>query len=194
MASRAANLTVQLDAYAGYLKILAEAQLGDRLRGKVDPGDLVQQTLLKACEHWDSYRGKLDRELRGWLRAILANVIIDHVRKFVGPDGADREKSLEGDLERSSLRLERVLQDDGSSPSVRASRNERLLLLADALSRLPADQRLVIELRHLQGESLERIAAAIGRSLPAVAGLLRRGLQALRLDLQNLSGPGREPR
>ena len=45
-----------------------------RLQGRIDPSDLVQQTLLKAHEKQDQFRGKTDAELfAAWLRTILAN-------------------------------------------------------------------------------------------------------------------------
>jgi RNA polymerase sigma-70 factor, ECF subfamily len=77
---------------------------------------------------------------------------------------------------------------DGTSPSGGAERNERLLRLADALARLPEDQRRAVELRHLQGLSLAEIASQMGRSVDSVVGLIHRGLRALRRDLEELRG------
>jgi RNA polymerase sigma-70 factor (ECF subfamily) len=59
-------------------------------------------------------------------------------------------------------------------------RQEQLLRLADALAQLPDDQRVALELHHLQGHSAPAIAKVMDRSTASVAGLLRRGLQTLR--------------
>ena len=92
----------------------------------------------------------------------------------------DLEFSLESALEQSSVRLNDFLAAGGSSPSLRVVRQEQVLHLAEALARLPEDQRQAVTLKHLQGLSVAEVAQQIGRSEAAVAGLLRRGLKRLR--------------
>jgi RNA polymerase sigma-70 factor (ECF subfamily) len=176
-----------LEAFRNYLELLARVRLDPRLRGKLDPADLVQQTLLRAVEAQERFRGD-DASRAVWLRTILARVMIDAVRKYGRPGGGERERSLEAALEQSSARLEAFLAADQTSPSGRAERNERLLRLADTLARLPDDQRRAVELRHLQGLPLAEIAARMARSVDAVVGLIHRGLRALRRDLEELRG------
>ena len=72
------------------------------------------------------------------------------------------------------------LAADQTSPSQAAERNEELLRLADALTALPEPMREVVVLKHLRGWTLQRIAEHLGRTVPAVASLLRRGLEDLR--------------
>ena len=103
----------------------------------------------------------------------------DAIRKHCQGTG-ERERSLEAALEQSSMRLEAWIVDGGSSPSGQAQRNEQLLRLADAVGRLPEDQRRVVELRHLQGATVAEIGLQLNKSSAAVGGLLQRGLKALR--------------
>src|SRR5207244_12725007 len=100
------------------------------------------------------------------------------------------ERSLEADLELSSSRLECLVAADQTSPSQRAVRCEELLRLAAALTRLPEDQRQVVELHHLKGLPVAEVAAQMARSRAAVVGLLFRGLKKLRQLLRD--GGGRE--
>lgn len=170
-----------LGRYREYLLLLARLQLAARLRAKLDASDVVQQTILHAHAHRGQFRGTTEAEWLGWLRAILANTLAGVARGFetAGRDAA-RERSLEAELERSSARLECLLAADQTSPIAGAVRAEELLRLARALFRLPDDQRRVVELHHLKGLPIARVAEEVGRTRPAVVGLLFRGLKKLR--------------
>ena len=171
------------ERFRTYLGLLARLQLDPRLHGLLDPSDLVQQTLLRAYQKRGLFHGTDDAQRAAWLRTLLAHTMIDAVRKFGHPQGGQRERSLEAALEQSSARLEAFLADDPTSPSGQAERQERLVRLADSLARLPEDQRRAVELRHLQGLSLIEVGRTMNRTVAAVAGLLQRGLRALRNDL-----------
>ncbi|HEV2947102.1 MAG TPA: hypothetical protein VGX70_06985, partial [Gemmataceae bacterium] len=54
-----------------YLHLLARLHLDHRLQGKLDPADVVQQTLMRAHEKRDQFRGRTYAELTAWLRQIL---------------------------------------------------------------------------------------------------------------------------
>ena len=91
-----------------------------------------------------------------------------------------RELSLERELEQSSARLEHLLAGNQASPSGLAVRTEELVRLAQALVRLPDDQRTAVELHHLTGLTVSEVAAELGRTRPAIVGLLFRALKRLR--------------
>lgn len=162
-----------------YLRLLARLQLGPKLRAEIDPSDVVQQTLLKAHERRDQFRGTTGAEQLAWLRTILAREIADALRRR-GRRRPDRALSLEAAIEQSSARLDRWLEAGGPSASQRMMHQERLLEMVEALATLPEDQRAALELRHLQGLPVPEVAEQLGKSLPAVAGLLHRGLKRLR--------------
>jgi RNA polymerase sigma-70 factor (ECF subfamily) len=164
-----------------YLCLLARLRLDARLRGKLDPSDVVQQTLLKAHEKIGQFRGQSHGELMAWLRQILANQLAEHARKFAAEArDLSRERSLQAGLDESSARLESWLVASQSSPSQRVMRDEQLLRLSQALAELPADQRQALELHYLQGKQVAQVGQIMGRSRAAVVGLLFRGLKKLR--------------
>ncbi len=171
----------RLESFRNYLLLLARMRVDGQLQSKIDPDDIVQQTLARAFERRHQFHGSDDAQRAAWLRTLLANLLSDAFRKFGRPGAVER--SLQSALEQSSARLEQFLAADQTSPSERFDRQERLVRLADALARLPDDQRNAVELKHLQGVSLVEAARRMGRSVPAIAGLLQRGLKALRNDL-----------
>src|SRR5262245_15086553 len=179
-----------LEPFRRYLEVLARAHLDPRLRGKLDPTDLVQQTLLRACAALPDLRGRSPESLAAWLRTILARTLADTVKHYHRDRrDVDLEQNLEADLDRSSSGLAGWAAADQTSPSEAAARNEELLRLADALADLPEPLREVVILKHCRGQTLKEIADHLGKSVPSVASLLRRGLEALRHRLLSPEEP-----
>src|SRR5581483_6070849 len=174
-----------LEGFRDYLRLLARARLDPRLAAKLDPSDVVQQTLLEAHKERAAFRGQTRGDLAAWLRQILARNLANALRDF-RRDRRDvaRERALDAIAQDSSARVEAWLAAEQSSPSARAERQEEAARLAAALEALPEAQREVVVLRHLHGWSLHEIARHVGRSRAAVAGLLHRGLQQVRSELQ----------
>jgi RNA polymerase sigma-70 factor (ECF subfamily) len=180
-----------LERFRDYLRLLARLQLDPRLRGKIDPSDVVQQTLLEAYQKRAQFLGRTQPELTAWLRRMLAHNLADALRAFAQQKrDVGRERSLEEALQASSLRLEGWLADDQSSPSERVERQERAVRLASALAALPEAQREALVLQYWHGWTLAQIGQHLDRSPAAVAGLLKRGLSQLRQLLQEGEGSG----
>lgn len=175
-----------LESYRKYLQMLAHLQIGSDLQAKLDPADVVQQTLLTAHRARHQFRGTTDAEQTAWLRQILATTLAQELRKFRrGKRNVGFERSLSDALDDSSQRLEAMIAVEGSSVSHKAIKHEDLLRLAEALDELPEEQRHAVELKHLTGWRLEAISEQMGRTRQSVAGLLRRAMRSLRDCLSN---------
>ena len=171
------------ERYRGYLLFLARHHAAADLRGKLDPSGVVQQTLLEA--HAAGLQlARLDSQQRlAWLRTALARNLTDEAKRLrAGKRDARRERPI--DVDASASRLEAWLAAQQSSPSQQAERGEQLVRLADALTALPEAQREAVERHYLQGEPVSVVAAAMGKTPAALAGLLKRGLRQLREALR----------
>ncbi len=172
---------LRVERFREYLRVLAGAHIGDQLRAKLDPSDIVQETLLEAHRKREQFRGSTEAEMAGWLRQMLACTLADAVRAMGrAKRDVDRERSLEQAIEQSSKRIEAWLVAEQSSPSQRAIRHEEAARLAEALTKLPEGQREAVTLRYCHGWSLAEISRHLGRTPAAVSGLLKRGSRQLR--------------
>jgi RNA polymerase sigma-70 factor (ECF subfamily) len=171
------------ERYRGYLLYLARQHATADLRGKLDPSGVVQQTLLEA--HAAAGRlAQLDSHQRlAWLRTALGRNLADEAKRLrADKRDARRERPIQVDA--SASRLEAWLAAEQSSPSQHADRAEQLLRLADALTALPDAQREAVERHYLLGEPVSVVAAEMGKTPAALAGLLKRGLRQLREALR----------
>ena len=177
-----------LERFRNYLRLLAHMHMDTSPTGRIDPSDLVQETLLEAYEK-RKFRGVGDAERGAWLRAILARNVADALRAQGRlKRDVSRERSLEQELASSSVRLGDWLAADGPSPSEHAQRHEQAIRLADVLAGLPVEQREALILHYWQGCTLAEVGERLERSTSAVAGLLKRGLKHLREQLETPTG------
>lgn len=184
MRSEADDIQGVLQRYRGYLRTLADARIDPRLHGKLDPSDIVQQSMLQAFQAWDQCRGTSEGERLAWLRQIVIRNLLHALRDFRRQKrDIGREYPLEDTVKRSSQRLEHWLIAEQSTPSGSVRRAEEILRISRALDELPPLQREAIVMFYWQGCSLTETGEIMGRSRPAVAGLLHRGLKRLRILL-----------
>ena len=174
------------------LALLARAQIGLRLQGRVDASDLVQETFLDACRDFHHFRGTSHRRMG---RLAAQDLVLQpgprrpeasRRRRNEAPGGKCRWTSRSAAMERSSgtIPIETALVSRSSSPSSHAGRRERAACLSDQLARLPADYREVLVLRNLEGLPFPEVARRMGRSAGAVRILWVRAVDQLRRLLQ----------
>ncbi len=179
------SLGALLQLYRNYLHLLARTQIDLHLQGRINPSDVVQETYLLACRHFQRFRGQSEQELLAWLRRILVRGLARQVEKqlIAQKRSALREVSLQGRLEqlnRSADRIDAALASSAASPSAEAQRRELSAMVADQLAQLPRSYRDVLVLRNLEGHSFDEVARRMGKSQGAVRILWLRALRRFR--------------
>jgi RNA polymerase sigma-70 factor, ECF subfamily len=176
--------SADFEQYRAYLLLLARQQVPPTDRARLDPSGVVQQTILEAHQAVDLMAGLDAGQRLAWLRTALARNLADEYRRaFAEKRDMRREERLAVGVEESASGLAGWIAADQSSPSQRADQNEQILQLAAALAGLPEAQREAVERHYFHGEPIVEVAAALGKSITAVAGLLKRGLRTLRETL-----------
>lgn len=182
-----------MSLYSVYLKFVVSAQLDDRLRARVSPSDVVQETFFEAHRDFASFRGDAPEQFLAWMRRILVNNLLRAVEQHVQAAKRDirREVSLNrvrDDVERSAWRFAALAAPNTSTPSVSLQRRESAAELAAALQELPEDYRQVLLLRHMEGLRFEEVAGRMGRTAGAARMLWLRAIKRLREALPNPNG------
>ena len=165
------NKIKELGQYRSYLRRKAMG-ISPQYRGKIEPSDIVQQTLMEAHQKIDQFRGSSEPEMANWLSQMLSHNIADAVRSLRRLK-RDIAKERRLDRGKSSVVLAADwLASDQSTPSLCVHKSEQQVRLMAAINELPEAQREVVILHHLQGKTLAEVAKLIDRSTSAVAGLL----------------------
>jgi RNA polymerase sigma-70 factor (ECF subfamily) len=158
------------EEYAGFVGAMASRILGRA----VEVDDVVQDVFASAVRSLK--RREDEREIRGWLAKVTVRRCVRQLRF--------RRIWAVVDLAPSPS-YER-LADPGAGPEER----QLLIEVYRALDRLPARERVAWVLRHVEGESLDRVAVLCGCSLATAKRRISRAHDTLRRDL---SSKGRAP-
>jgi RNA polymerase sigma-70 factor, ECF subfamily len=155
-----------------------------RLRRNEDTAkDVVQTTLIKAMRKLGDWRG--DASLFTWLCQICRREIADHVRS------QQRHSSkvvLIEDSEEVRAALENIEAPATYDPLRRADGAELKRLVHAVLDRLPNRYGEALELKYVEGHSVEEIGEKLGIGQTAAQSLLARARVAFREGLEAVFG------
>ena len=171
-----------LEHYRGYLRRMVAARLDRRMAARVDPSDVVQETLVEAAGRLGEYLREQPIPFFAWLRQLAGERVIDAHRRHVAAQRRSvtleqREPELP---DASADILVRTLFATDTSPSNQLMREERHERLKAALATLPQRDREVLVMRHLEQLSIAEIAAMLEIGEPAVKSRLLRALIRIR--------------
>ena len=167
-----------LTRHRAYLRHVVELNLDARLRGRVDPSDVVQEAQMEASRRLPAYLEQPPMVFRLWLRQITYDRLLMARRRHAGAQ--KRSVTCEVPLpERSTLQLAGQLLGADATPSEQAVQHELARRVEQAIARLsPADRDMLV-MRHFEGLDNQEIAGVL-QIEPATASK-RYGRALLRL-------------
>jgi RNA polymerase sigma-70 factor (ECF subfamily) len=134
------------------LRGFVEVRLSPQIAARVDPSDVVQETLLVVVQRMEDYLRRQPMPFHLWTRKTAQERLIDLYRTHEkrARRSVRREERWP---ERSSLLVARGLLGKRSSPSQQAMSRELSERIAHAVSRLAPTDREILLMRH--GESMD---------------------------------------
>ena len=127
-----------LERYRDHLRRMVATRLDRRLASRVDASDIVQETLADAALRLDDYLRERPLPFLGWLRQLAGERVVDAHRHHLHAQrrSVTRESRTQELNQASALALGLSLMAQGTSPSNRLSRKERLEKIMAALDAL----------------------------------------------------------
>lgn len=172
------------------LRRMVEARLDRRVRGRVDPSDVLQDGFMDAVAKLPGYLADPKLPLFLWLRLVVGERLTKVHREHLGTQARDagREVSLyRGPMPAaSSAALAAHLLGRETSPTQAAVRAERLLRLQEALNALDPLDREVLSLRHFEELTHPEAARVLDIGEAAAAKRYIRALKRLKDVLAGL--------
>jgi RNA polymerase sigma-70 factor (ECF subfamily) len=135
--------------------------------------DVAQEAFIRAWKAIDKFRG--DSTFGTWIYRITVNSAWTLRKK------AKKHNTLNIDDT-----YEPVIIDEKRDPELVAINSDLSSTLIDALDKIPLDQRIIVELKNIEGRSHKEIADFLGISVTAAKVRLHRAHQRLRDILEDV--------
>jgi RNA polymerase sigma-70 factor (ECF subfamily) len=161
------------------LRRMVYLRIDPRLAARLDPSDIVQDALAEAHRRLPAYAAERPIPFYPWLRRIAWERLLRMHRRHIA---AKRRTVLREDALPLSEGSEMLLGERlaaASTPSEQLLRREIRERLHEALAQLPAADREVIVLKHLEELSFQEAAAVLEISTAAIYSRYYRAIQRL---------------
>ena len=156
----------------------------------ISADDIVQQTFMQAFRDIEQFESRPDSSFFSWLKTIAEHRAQDAVKSLKRMKrGGDRVQlhRAPASQSRSYADLVDLLSVGSHTPSRSVAGHEAVHAVQNTIAQLPEDYRQAVQLRLLEGRSLEEVAEAMDRTPRAVQGLIDRAKKKMRADLGRLS-------
>ena len=171
---------------------LAGRKLDLRLRGRVNPSDVVQNAWVDAVQRFRKGQLPDSDSVKTWIRFLVIQSVKTFQRLHLGTSKrtAIREISPSGDLSSENATgvcLLDSLSESVAGPSTQVAQQETSKLLRDTMDQLPPMDREILLLRHVEGLSNQECADRLGLTVSAASKRYNRAIDELESHLGSRS-------
>ncbi len=184
------TIELSFSEYRSQLLKLAQNNLNPVLAKRVTAEDVVQETLMSACEKINYFETNLEVPVYFKLRKLLFQTITNLERKHLKAEKRDayKEMYIEDEANCSVAQLNwNMFANSITSPSLKITKAERQHMLANVLNSISENDRQIIELRHFDGMSNNECAEVLKITQKNASIRYVRALQHLKLALSKYS-------
>jgi RNA polymerase sigma-70 factor, ECF subfamily len=153
-------------------------KVGVDWQGKIEPEDVLQEAYVKIFLAVADFTYAGEDSFYRWATRILDHTFIDHVRHLRRAKRDATREVRAGSDSRHGVLLDEVLRES-LTPSRLMRREDAVAAMMACIAKLPPDYREVVRRLHLDEESLDVVAAEMGRSEDAVRRLAGRAIEQL---------------
>jgi RNA polymerase sigma-70 factor (ECF subfamily) len=169
---------------------MVAVRMDPRLSARVDPSDVVHETLAEAAQKLPGYAGQLRAPFYLWLRQLAWRRLLDLSRRHISAGRRSVENQAghgQALSEESAMQLAARLAASQTSPSQHVQRKELRGRVRAALARLdPSDQEVLV-LRYLEELSTSEIASMLEITPRAVRYRQRLAMERFARSLGHVS-------
>jgi RNA polymerase sigma-70 factor (ECF subfamily) len=173
-----------LSRHRNRLKRMISARLDARISARIDPSDIVQETLLAASRMLDDYLRGRPVPFYPWLRQLAWDKLVEQHRRHVDAQvrTVKRERAMVSDESANGI-ADRLFAH-GAAPSARIGQAELRLVVRRALAELPEADREVLIMRFIEQHSTKEVAAILGLQPRTIQVRQLKAMQRLRARLR----------
>lgn len=177
-----AALATIFDRYQRTLERMIEFRLDDRVRGRVDPEDVLQEAYIETARRLNDYLSDPKVSFYVWLRQITYQTLLTVQRRHFGQK-RDPRLEINGNgnpnQDATCLSIFSAFIGQLTTPSQILMKQEQLDQLKQILSEMDELDREVLALRHFEHLSNNQIAESLGISVTAASNRYVRAMTRL---------------
>ena len=179
--------------YYNRLLTIIRFRMDSRVRGRIDPTDVLQDTFLEATHRFADYAKSPEMPVFLWLRFLAVQKLLQMHRMHLGAQARDAAREISifagPQPQATSAVLAAHLLGRLTSPSAAFTRAETKLKVERALNAMDEMDREVLALRHFEQLGNIEVARLLGISKTAASNRYVRAVKRMQKIIEQIQAP-----